>query len=94
MCTATKRAVYTREELLALSRIGRGIKQLKAKRHNRRWRYKPFLPSVIMRNSNSLPNKCNGLEVRNQRLYKESSNNTPDSCVDIPGFTAVPEYER
>jgi len=37
--------------------------------------------------------------VRNQQLYKESSlirlseswlnDNTPDSCVDIPGFTAI-----
>ena len=75
------RAVYSREELLALSRIGRGIKQLiptklkklyrgcragakrKAKRDNRRWRYKPFLLSVIMGNANSLPNKCHELEV-------------------------------
>jgi len=60
-----------------------------------------FLPSVIMGNANSLPNKCDELEtvVRNQRLYKESSliclseswlnDNTPDSCVDIPGFIAV-----
>ena len=118
MCTATGRVVYTREELLALSRIGRGIKhpiptdlkklccgckagaKQKAKRDNRRWRYKPFLPSVIMGNANSLPKMCDELEalVRNQRLYKESSliclseselnDNIPDSCVDIPGFTA------
>ena len=94
MCTATStRAVYTKEERLALSRIGRGIKQLiptklkklyrgcragaklKAKRDNRRWRYKSFLPSVIMGNANSPPNECDELEaiVRNQRLYKESS---------------------
>ena len=93
-CTATStRGVYTREELLALSRIGRGIKhpiptklrklyrgcragaKRKATRDNRRWRYKPFLHSVIMGNANSLPNKCDELEalVRNQRLYKESS---------------------
>ena len=51
--------------------------------------------------ANSLPNKCAELEalVPNQRLYKESSmiclseswlnDNTPDSCVDIPGDTAV-----
>ena len=63
--------------------------------------YKPFLPSAIMGNANSIPNKCDELEalVRNQQLYKESSlirlseswlnNNPPDSCVDIPGFTAV-----
>ena len=102
---------------MALSRIRRGIKhpiptELKKsctvdaeleqnERYNRRWRYKPFLPSVIMGNANSLPNKCDELEalVRNQRLYKESSliclseswlnDNTPDSCVDIPGFTAL-----
>jgi len=119
MCTATSRAVYTREQLLALSSIRRGIKhpiptelrklyrgcragaKRKAKRHNGRWRYKPFLPSVIMGNANSLPNKCDELEalVRNQRLFKESSliclseswlnDNTPDLCVDIPGFTAI-----
>ena len=45
--------------------------------------------------------ECDELEalVRNQRLYKEGSliclseswlnNNTPDSCVDIPGFATV-----
>ena len=67
MCTANNtRAVYTREELLALSTIRRGIKhpiptelkklyrgcragaKRKEKSHNRRWRYKPFLPYVIM----------------------------------------------
>ena len=120
MCTATStRAVYTREELLALSRTGHGIKhpiptelkklyrgcragtKRKAKGDNRSWRYNPFLPSVIMGNANSLPNKCDELEalVRNQRLFKESSliclseswlnDNTPDLCVDIPGFTAI-----
>jgi len=93
MCTATSRAVYTRDELLVLSRIGRGIKhpiptalrklyrgcragaKLKAKRHNRRRRYKPLLPSVIMGKANLLPNKCDEREalVRNQRLYKQSS---------------------
>ena len=66
-----------------------------------RWKYKPFPHLVIMGNANSLTNKCDELEalVRNQRLYKENSliclseswlnDNTPDSCVDIPGFTAV-----
>jgi len=57
-----------------------------------------FSALVIMGNANSIPNKCDELEVlvRNQQLYKESSliclyefwlnDNTPDSCVDIPGF--------
>jgi len=88
-------------ELKKLYRGCRAGAKRKAKRDNRRWWYKPFLPSVIMGNANSVPNKCDELEalVRNQRLYKESSliclseswlnNNTPDSRVDIPGFTAV-----
>jgi len=79
-------------ELKKLYRGCRAGAKRKAKRHNRRWRYKPFVPSVIMGKANSLPNKCDEPEVlvRNQRLYKESSliclseywlnNNTPDSC--------------
>jgi len=115
MCLATStRAVYTREELLALLKKHpiptelrnlycgyRTGAKLKTKRHNKRWRYKPFLPSVIMGNANSLLNKCDELKalVRNQLLYKESrliclseswlNDNTPDSCMDIPVFTAV-----
>lgn len=93
MCTTLVRVVYTREELLALSRTGHGVKhqiptelrrpyrgyragaKLKAKMNNRKWRYKPFLPSVLMRNVNSLQNKCAELEVlvRNQWLYMECS---------------------
>ena len=57
--------MYNRKELSALSKIittelrklYRGHiaeAKLKAKRHNRRWRYKPFLPSVLMGNANSL----------------------------------------
>ncbi|KAI4890783.1 hypothetical protein NFI96_007798 [Prochilodus magdalenae] len=67
----------------------------------KRWRYKPSIPSVVMGNVNSLANKTDELAalVRNQRLYRECSllcltetwltGNIPDSNVDIPGFTTV-----
>ena len=57
-------------ELKKLYRGCRAGAKRKAKRDNRRRRYKPFLPSVIMGNANSLPNECDELEalVRNQRL--------------------------
>lgn len=67
----------------------------------RRWRYKPFLPSIIMGNVNSLPNKCEELEalIKTDRIYRECSlycitemwltDAVPDSAVNIPGFTTV-----
>lgn len=67
----------------------------------RRWRYKPFLPSIIMGNVNSLPNKCEELEalIKTDRIYRECSlycltetwltDAVPDSAVNIPGFTMV-----
>ena len=71
------RAVYTREELLALSRIGGGIKHP--------------IPTELKTLPNKC-DELEAL-VRNQRLYKESSliclseswlnDNTPDLCVDI-----------
>ena len=77
-----------------------------AKRHNRRWRYKPFLPSVLMGNANSLANKCDelGAFAGNQRLYRESSliclseswlnNSTPDSCGYIHTHTSGQRSEN
>lgn len=67
----------------------------------RRWRYKPFLPSIIMGNVNSLPNKCEELEalMKNERIYHECSlycftetwlmDKISDSCVDVPSFRFV-----
>ena len=64
-------------------------------------KYKPSIPSIVMGNVNSLTNKCDELEasVINQQVYRECSlmcfseswltKSTDDSCVDIPGFTAV-----
>ena len=115
MDTSLSKIVYTRDDLLALRSTSYGVqhpiptelrKPLRgcragAKLKARRWRYKPFLPSVLMGNVNSLPNKCDELLalVRNQRLYWECSlmcftetwlhENVPDSCVNVPGFSTV-----
>ncbi|KAI4892824.1 hypothetical protein NFI96_004611 [Prochilodus magdalenae] len=89
------------EELRRSYRGCRAGAKLKAKRMEKRWRYKPSIPSVVMGNVNSLANKTDELAalVRNQRLYRECSllcltetwltGNIPDSNVDIPGFTTV-----
>lgn len=47
--------------------------KLKAKLSAKRWKYKPVLSSVVMRNVNSLSNKCDELEafVKSQRTYWE-----------------------
>ena len=60
-----------------LRRQPRGCKagaKLKAKLADN-WRcYKPSIPSVIMGNVNSLPNKIDKLSMlNNQRIYRESS---------------------
>ncbi|KAI4875864.1 hypothetical protein NFI96_034110, partial [Prochilodus magdalenae] len=49
--------------------------KLKAKKTEKRWRYKPSVPSVVMGNVNSLTNKTDELAclVKNQRLYRECS---------------------
>lgn len=77
-----------------------GVK-LKAKTR-RRWRYKPFSPSIIMGNVNSLLNKCDELEalVKNQPAYRQCSlmcfskswlnDNIADTCVDIATVVYVP----
>lgn len=111
MCIFT----YTREELLrlrsksrgtihpiprALRRSFRGCR-VGAKVRMRRWRYKPFLPSIIMGNVNSLMNKSTELEalLKMDRTYRECSlffltetwlaDTIPDSAVNMPGFTLV-----
>ena len=109
------RRVYSREELFSLKRSKSGgyhpipaeIKRCSrgcragAKVKARKWRYKPFLPSVIMGNVNSLPNKSDELEilVKTQKVYRECSlmcftetwlnPNISDSCVELPGFTLI-----
>lgn len=81
--------MYKREDLLKLRRTGQGVKhpipkelrkpfcgcRAGSKLKARKWRYKPFLPSVIMGSVNSLPNKCDELEalVKNHRTYRECS---------------------
>ncbi|KAI4887694.1 hypothetical protein NFI96_025016 [Prochilodus magdalenae] len=49
--------------------------KLKAKKMEKRWRYKPSVPPVVMGNVNSLTNKTDELAglVKNQRLYRECS---------------------
>ncbi|XP_044041003.1 uncharacterized protein LOC122870707 [Siniperca chuatsi] len=88
---------YLSAELKKQYRRCRASAKLKA----RKWRYKPCVPSILMGNVNSLPNKSEELEalVKNQRAYRECSlmcftetwlnNNIPDSCVDLPGFSMV-----
>jgi len=48
--------------------------KLKARLAEKRRRFKPSLPSVIMGNVNSLPNKMDELStLKNQRIYRECS---------------------
>lgn len=107
------RLVYSREELFALkTNVGtqhnvpaelrrkfRGCKagaKLKAAQR----RFKPAIPSILMGNVNSLPNKMDELlALNNQRSYRECSlyiftetwltDVVPDANVDLPGFTTV-----
>ena len=86
-----------------LRRRPRGCKAgagLKAKLAKNRRRYKPSIPSIIMGNVNSLPNKIDELSaLNNQRIYHESSlfifmetllnHLVPDANVDLLGFTAT-----
>ncbi|KAI3361300.1 hypothetical protein L3Q82_013466 [Scortum barcoo] len=83
---------------------GQGAK-LKAELAENRRRYKPSIPSIIMGNVNSLPNKIDELSaLNNQRIYRESSlfiftetwlnHLVPDANVDLLGFTAVRARQR
>ena len=86
-----------------LRRRPRGCKagpQLKAKLAENQRRYKPSIPSVIMGNVNSLPNKIDELsELNNQQIYRESSlfiftetwlnHLVPNANVDLLRFTAM-----
>ncbi|TWW61350.1 hypothetical protein D4764_05G0014400 [Takifugu flavidus] len=70
-------------------------------RRARRRRYRPVLPSIIMRNVRSLPNKMDELAAltRHQREYRESSlllftetwltALTPDTAAQLEGFTLL-----
>ncbi|KAI3361406.1 hypothetical protein L3Q82_013573 [Scortum barcoo] len=91
-----------------LRRRPRGCKagaKLKAELAENRRRYKPSIPSIIMGNVNSLPNKIDELSaLNNQRIYRESSlfiftetwlnHLVPDANVDLLGFTAVRVRQR
>lgn len=73
----------------------------KAKRLVRKWRYNPSVPSVILGNVNSLPNKIDELAalVNNVRTYRECSllcfcetwltANILDANVELPRFSTV-----
>ncbi|TWW68206.1 hypothetical protein D4764_19G0000040 [Takifugu flavidus] len=63
-------------------------------RRGRRRRYRPVLPSIIMGNVRSLPNKMDELAAltRHQREYRESSLLTaliPDTAAQLEGFTLL-----
>ncbi|XP_051807534.1 uncharacterized protein LOC127534985 [Acanthochromis polyacanthus] len=109
------RRIYSREELFSLRQNKSGLQHpipvdilrcfrgccAGAKVKARKWRHKPFLPSVIMGNVNSLPNKSDELEtmVKTDKTYRECSllcftetwlnQNNSDSTVDLPGFTLI-----
>lgn len=113
--SSVKRRVFSSEELFSLNLRKSGVShpipaELKRRYRGcragaglkaRKWRYKPFLPSIIMGNVNSLTNKSDELEtlVKTQKVYRECSlmcftetwlnQNIPDSIVDVPGFTLI-----
>lgn len=115
MDNSVKRKVYSREELFSLKRSKSGGHHpipAEMKRCFRgcragvkvkawKWRYKPFLPSVIMGNVNSLPNKSDELEilVKTHKVYSECSlvflrkrgwiKTSQTLNVDLPGFTLI-----
>lgn len=75
--------------------------KVKARVLAKRWKYKPPVPSCVMGNVNSLPNKMDELAslVRTEKLYRECSvmaltetwlnEHTPDAIIELPGFTLV-----
>ena len=85
------RVVYHRDQLLMLSKVkiiseitSQIPKELKRKRRGcragvrqreKRWRFKPFLPTVVMGNVRSLANKMDELQVlaRSQKEYRQCS---------------------
>ncbi|XP_029924039.1 uncharacterized protein LOC115371064 [Myripristis murdjan] len=109
--------VYSRDQLLALRGtavlpherpdVPRELKRRRrgsragAARRTRRRRYRPVLPSIIMGNVRSLPNKMDELAAltRHQRDYRECSimmltetwltELTPDTAADLDGFKLV-----
>ncbi|XP_049893944.1 uncharacterized protein LOC126385944 [Epinephelus moara] len=109
--------VYTRDQLLALRhtavrpeerhdipgelrRRKRGCRAGVQRRHRRR-QYKPVLPSVVMGNVRSLPNKMDELSAltRHQREYRQSSvlvftetwlnAEVPDTIAALDGFQLI-----
>ncbi|KAI4873044.1 hypothetical protein NFI96_028699 [Prochilodus magdalenae] len=116
-CAMTRRTVYSRDQVLALRKtpplftsrpeipaeLRRPYRGCRAgnKRWERKRRYKPCLPSIIMGNVRSLANKTDELSalIRTQREYRECSilcfteswlnQNVPDSHLHLNGFTTV-----
>ncbi|KAI3359146.1 hypothetical protein L3Q82_002679 [Scortum barcoo] len=74
---------------------------LKAKRLAKKWRFKPPVPSMIMGNVNSLPNKIDELAAltKNLKTFRECSllcltetwltASIPDANVELPDFSTV-----
>ena len=89
------------EELRRRTRGKRAGTLVRAKRNANRRRFKPAIPSVIMGNVNSLPNKSDELSalVRNDRSFREISliclsetwlnKDISDDIIGLPGFTVV-----
>ena len=111
------RLVYHRDQLIMLSKLKiiseispQIPMELKRKRRGcragvrqreKRWRFKPFLPTVVMGNVRSLANKIDELRVltRSQKEYRECSimcftetwlhEHIPDCNASVHGFMTV-----
>ncbi|KAK0148991.1 RNA-directed DNA polymerase from mobile element jockey [Merluccius polli] len=88
------------EELWLFRGCRAGLK-VRTRRMEKKWRFKPAVPSMVMGNVNSLANKTDELAslVRNQKLYRECSlicltetwltSCIPTANVELPGFSVA-----
>lgn len=88
------------EELWCFRGCRAGLK-VRTRRREKKWRFKPAVPSMVMGNVNSLANKTDELAslVRNQKLYRECSlicltetwltSCIPTTNVELPGFSVT-----
>ena len=82
-------------------RAGLKVKTRRREIREKKWRFKPAVPSMVMGNVNSLANKTDELAslVRNQKLYRECSlicltetwltSSIPTANVELPGFSVA-----
>ncbi|XP_073668918.1 uncharacterized protein [Paramisgurnus dabryanus] len=89
------------EELKRQHRGCRAGVKVRIRRMEKRWRFKPPVPSCVMGNVNSLANKMDEMAalVKNVKLYRECSlicltetwltSNIPDASVELTGFSIV-----